>query len=99
MEGIYDENFVDRECNCNAQSLLEDGSDMYNGICRNRKSMVVYDLACKVTGKSYIGKRNATSIQGRRNTLMTSGRLLLKLEGRNLDTIGMEVVDMQDAFA
>ena len=54
MEGFYDENFVDRECNCNAQSLLEDGSCMYDGICR--KSMVVYDLVCKVTVKSYIGK-------------------------------------------
>jgi len=27
---------------------------MYDGICR--ESMVVYDLSCKFTGKSYIGK-------------------------------------------
>ena len=54
MDGIVDENFADRICNCNKQSLLEDGSCMYDGICR--KSMVVYELKCKISGKSYIGK-------------------------------------------
>ena len=54
MEGIVDENLIDRACNCNVRSLLEDGSCMYDGECR--KSMVIYELKCKSTGKSYIGK-------------------------------------------
>ena len=54
MEGIVEKNLVDTACNCNVRSLIEDGSCMYDGECR--KSMVIYDLKCKTTGKSYIGK-------------------------------------------
>jgi len=54
MKGIMDSELADRPCNCNIKSLLPNGKCMYGGNCR--KSMVVYELNCGVTGKSYIGK-------------------------------------------
>ena len=54
MKGIMDSELADRPCNCNVKSLLPNGKCMYGGKCRT--SMVVYELKCKVSGKSYIGK-------------------------------------------
>lgn len=54
MKGIVDLNKIDRPCNCNVKTLLADGRCMYDGDCR--KSIVVYEHQCLITGKSYIGK-------------------------------------------
>ena len=54
MANIIDFDLMDRKCNCNKKSKLDDGRCHYDGDCR--KSMVVYDALCKVTGKSYVGK-------------------------------------------
>ena len=54
MEGIEDVNLQNRDCNCDKRSTLEDGRCMYDGNCR--KKMVIYDLKCLITSKSYIGK-------------------------------------------
>ena len=54
MEGIVDLEGQTLPCNCNKQTKSEDGSCIYNGLCRTQ--MVIYDLKCKLTGKSYVGK-------------------------------------------
>ena len=54
MANIIDFDLMDRKCNCNKKSKLDDGRCHYDGDCR--KSMVVYDARCEVTGKSYVGK-------------------------------------------
>ena len=54
MEGIIDKEGEPLPCNCNAQTKSEDGKCIYNGLCRVQ--MTIYDLKCKITGKSYIGK-------------------------------------------
>ena len=54
MANIIDSNLMDRKCNCNRKPKLDDGRCHYDGDCR--KSMVVYELKCNVTGKNYIGK-------------------------------------------
>ena len=54
MKGIVDQEGEPLPCNCNAQTKSEDGKCIYNGLCRVQ--MTIYDLKCKITGKSYIGK-------------------------------------------
>ena len=54
MKGIVDKEGEPLPCNCNAQTKSEDGKCIYNGLCRVQ--MTIYDLKCKITGKSYIGK-------------------------------------------
>ena len=54
MKNIMYSELADRPCNCNVKSLLPNGKCMYGRKCTT--SMVVYELKCKVTGKSYIGK-------------------------------------------
>ena len=48
----------DMKCNYKALSLLDDGKCIFEGNCR--RSMVVYELKCLLTGKSYIGKMQRT---------------------------------------
>ena len=54
MAKIIDSELMDRKCNCNSKSKLDDGRCFYDGNCR--RSMVVYCLKCNITGKVYIGK-------------------------------------------
>ena len=54
MKGIFDFNMRDRGCNCNISTLRSDKTCLFEGKCR--KSMVIYELYCKNTGKSYYGK-------------------------------------------
>ena len=43
-----------RPCNCGRNSKTEDGKCLWNNECR--VSFIVYELRCKRTGKSYVGK-------------------------------------------
>ena len=54
MKDVIDQEKMDRPCNCNKATLLEDGKCLYEGQCR--RSMVVYDLECKLCDSHYIGK-------------------------------------------
>ena len=55
MANIIDFDLMDRKCNCNKKSKLDDERCHYDGDCR--KSMVVYEALCNmITGKSYVGK-------------------------------------------
>ncbi len=54
MEGIINQELIDRPCNCNKTTLLPNGRCQYDNNCR--KAVIVYQLRCKLTGKSYIGK-------------------------------------------
>jgi len=49
IEGIIDKEMIDKPCNCNSQSELEDRQYMYDDQCKT--SMVVYALKCPTTGK------------------------------------------------
>ena len=49
-EGVQSINFMDRPCNCRPGKT---GGCQYGGVCR--KSIVVYEITCKKTGKVYIG--------------------------------------------
>jgi len=52
MTGINSEDFIDRDCNCNATTLV-DGKCAFNGECR--KCILVYKATCKICDKFYIG--------------------------------------------
>ena len=54
MKDIKDYDFKDRPCNCDVRYLKSDQTCWFENNCR--KSMVVYELKCKLTGKSYYGK-------------------------------------------
>ncbi len=54
MGNIIDQEYNNRKCNCNVRSKMKDGRCMYDG--KYRRGMVAYELKCKITGKSYIGK-------------------------------------------
>ena len=54
MEGVFDRENRDRECNCNARTLLPNGKCLYDGKCR--VATIVYKLRCKETGICYYGK-------------------------------------------
>ena len=54
MKGVFDFNMRDRAYNCNISTLRSDKTCLFEGNCR--KSMVIYELHCKTTGKSYYGK-------------------------------------------
>jgi hypothetical protein len=54
MKGIYDMDEGDKPCNCYATNKLADGRCFHDDNCR--KSMVVYNLHCKICDKDYVGK-------------------------------------------
>ena len=47
MEGVFDRENRDRECNCNARTLLPNGKCLYDG--KYRAVTIVYKLKCKET--------------------------------------------------
>jgi hypothetical protein len=53
-KGVYDLEWSDRACNCNSKTLLNDGHCLYESQCR--KSMVVYNLECKLCDSHNVGK-------------------------------------------
>ena len=54
MENVYDKGYEDQKCNCSVTLRKEDGSCLYKGVCR--RSTVIYQVDCALTGKSYVGK-------------------------------------------
>ena len=58
MEGIVDLEGQTLPCNCNKQTKSEDGSCIYNGLCRTQ--MVIYDLKCKLTEKATLERHKDT---------------------------------------
>jgi hypothetical protein len=54
MKDKIDMEKMDRPCNCNKSTLLDNGHCLYEDQCR--KSMVVYDLECKLCNSHYVGK-------------------------------------------
>jgi hypothetical protein len=54
MKGVYDLEWSDRACNCNSKTLLDNGHCLYKSQCR--KSLVVYNLECKLCDSHYVGK-------------------------------------------
>ena len=54
MKDVIDFNLRDRECNCDTRTLTASKECLFEGKCR--RSMVVYELYCKLSGKSYYGK-------------------------------------------
>ncbi len=50
MRAIADQEYMNGKCNCNVRSKMRDGRYMYDG--KFRQGMVVYELKCKITGKS-----------------------------------------------
>ena len=53
MEGIYSRDYVNRPCNCNAQTLVK-GVCPYKGKCCHK--MLIYALTCNDCGKVYTGQ-------------------------------------------
>ena len=58
MEGIVDLEREPLSCNCNAQTISEDGKCIYGGLCRVQ--ITIYDVKCTITDKSYIQKNAET---------------------------------------
>ena len=54
MKNVFDFNMRNRQCNCDTRTLTQDKTCWFDGKCR--RGMIVYELLCKVTGKSYYGK-------------------------------------------
>ena len=89
MEGTKDVNILDRACNYNVRSKLEDRQCMYDKNCRRK--MVVYNLKCLITSKSYVGKMQRaikTCTKGHINNIwkiIKSGRKSLGLTGMTVE--------------
>ena len=54
MRNVYAQGYEDKKCVCCQKSKLDDGKCGYEGFCQ--RSLLVYELICTTTGKSYIGK-------------------------------------------
>jgi hypothetical protein len=54
MKGVIDQEKMDQPCNCNKSTLQDDRHCLYEGQCR--RSMVVYNLECKLCDSHYVGK-------------------------------------------
>ena len=53
MEGVFDKDHGNANCNCTAPSLLE-GACIFGEKCR--QSTIIYDLKCKLCDMHYVGK-------------------------------------------
>ena len=54
MKNIFDFEMRDRACNWDMRTLTSDKKCLFDGKCR--RAMILYELHCKVTDKSYYGK-------------------------------------------
>ncbi len=54
MDGIVNQELIHWDCKCNKQTFLPNGHCHYDNKCR--KAMIMYQLQCKISGKSYIRK-------------------------------------------